>query len=592
MSKFLPSFQKPTTAFYWQTGFWALLFLAFFSITNASAITMVQEADAQPGFGTWLSLLPPLVAIGLALITREVIISLFAGVWIGAFFLAGYNPFEGTAQSFTFLVDAMADPYHVSIIIFSLMLGGMVGVMSRGGGTTGVVDMLQRFAKNRFQGQLYTWISAIFIFFDDYANTLIRGNALRPMTDRLFISREKLAYIVDSTAAPLAVSAVITTWIGFEITQISNALGTLASQTEDPAQAAQLQAGADNAFLIFLDSLPYLFYPLLALAFVFMIIVMNRDFGPMLVAEQRAASGGGVLRPGSTPAADTNMDSLKPEDGKPKRWYNAGLPVLTVIIVALYGLYSTGASGLEPGERSITNIIGDADPFAALLWASFAGSAVAIALVVGQKILSIGEALEALVGGMQSMLMAVIILVLAWGLGEVTQAVGTGPFLASLLQDSLPIVLLPALVFFIAALTAFSTGTSWGTMAILFPVVIPLAVVMGAGVGFAGGENYGILLSSLSSVMAGAVFGDHCSPISDTTVLSSMSSACDLIDHVRTQLPYALVVAVVALFIGEIPTASGWIHPLVSLAAGIVVLYLILRFVGKKVEVKPQQVGN
>lgn len=584
---------KPNAAAFRQAGFWILLFLAVFCFMNPSVLGMAQQAPAgQTGFGTWLSLLPPLVAIGLALVTREVIISLFAGVWIGAFFLAGFNPFEGTAQSFTFLVDAMADPYHVSIIIFSLMLGGMVGVMSRGGGTTGVVDMLQLFAKNRFQGQLYTWLSAIFIFFDDYANTLIRGNALRPMTDRLFISREKLAYIVDSTAAPLAVSAVITTWIGFEITQISNALGTLAEQTEDAAIAAQLQAGADNAFLIFLDSVPYLFYPLLALAFVFMIIVMNRDFGPMLAAEQRAAGGGGVLRPGSTPAADTNMDSLQPEDGKPKRWYNAGLPVLTVIVVALYGLYSTGASGLEPGERNITNIIGAADPFAALMWASFAGCAVAITLVVAQKILSMGEALEALVGGMQSMLMAVIILVLAWGLGEVTQAVGTGPFLASLLQDSLPIMLLPALVFFIAALTAFSTGTSWGTMAILFPVVIPLAVVMGAGVGFAGGENYGILLSSLSSVMAGAVFGDHCSPISDTTVLSSMSSACDLIDHVRTQLPYALVVAVVALLFGELPTAIGWVHPLMSLAAGIVVLYLVLRFVGKKVEVNPRNIAG
>lgn len=572
---------------------WALFLLALFLFADVSAFTGTQEADSEPSaFGTWISLVPPLVAIGLALITREVIISLFAGVWVGALFLMDYNPFAGTAQSFSFLVDAMADPYHVSIIVFSLMLGGMVGVMSRGGGTTGVVDMLQRFAKNRFQGQLYTGLSAIFIFFDDYANTLIRGNALRPMTDRLFISREKLAYIVDSTAAPLAVSAVITTWIGFEITQISNALSTLAGQTDDAALAAQLQTGADNAFLIFLDSVPYLFYPLLALAFVFMLILMNRDFGPMLAAEQRAAGGGGVLRPGSTPAADTNMDSLQPEDDKPKRWFNAGLPVLTVIVVALYGLYSTGASGLTPDERTLTNIIGDADPFAALLWASFAGCAVAIALVVGQKILSMGQALEALVGGMQSMLMAVIILVLAWGLGEVTQAVGTGPFLASLLQDSLPIVLLPALVFFIAALTAFSTGTSWGTMAILFPVVIPLAVVMGAGVGFAGGENYGILLGSLSSVMAGAVFGDHCSPISDTTVLSSMASACDLIDHVRTQLPYALVVAAVALLVGELPAATGWLHPVASLGIGIIVLYFIVRFVGKKVDKGPQHLPS
>ncbi|MCH8568995.1 MAG: hypothetical protein LAT67_12050 [Balneolales bacterium] len=543
-----------------------------------------NSSAAFSGYATWISLLPPLVAIALALITREVILSLFAGIWIGAFFMMGYNPFAGTAESFSFLVNAMSDSYHVSIILFSLMLGGMVGVMSRGGGTRGMVDLLQRFAHNRTQGQVYTWLSALVLFFDDYANCLIRGNAMRPMTDRLLISREKLAYIVDSTAAPLAVSAVITTWIGFEITQISNSLSVLASQTEDPVLAAQLMQGADNAFLIFLDSIPYLFYPILALGFVLMVIVMKRDFGPMYDAEKRAISGNGVLRPGSVPAADTNMESLQPLDNRPHRWYNAVIPVATVIIVAMYGLYSTGVSGLEAGERTLTNIIGDADPFAALLWASFAGCAVAIALVVFQKVLSVGQALESLVGGMQSMLMAVIILVLAWGLGEVTQAVGTGPFLAGMLQDTLPIILLPGLVFFIASLTAFSTGTSWGTMAILFPVVIPLAVVMGAGVGFAGGENYGILLGSISSVMAGAVFGDHCSPISDTTVISSMSSACDLIDHVRTQLPYALVVAGVALLVGEIPAAFEFLHPVIGLAIGFVLLYVILRIFGKNPE--------
>jgi len=463
----------------------------------------------------------------------------------------------------------------------------MVGVMSRGGGTQGIVDVLGKFATTRKKGQLFSWFSALFIFFDDYANTLIRGNALRPMTDRLNISREKLAYIVDSTAAPLAVSAVITTWIGFEITQIQNSLSSLAEQTTDAALATQLQAGADNAFIIFLHSLPYLFYPILALAFVLMTIVMKKEFGPMLTAERRAYSGGGVIREGAMPATDTSLDSLQPEKNKPKRWYNAALPVISVILVALWSLYSTGSAALEPGESGITSIIGNADPFAALLWASFTGCAVAIALVVFQKILTVNQALESWVGGMQSMLMAVVILILAWGLGGVTQEVGTGTYLASLLEDSLPLSILPGLVFFIAAVTAFSTGTSWGTMAILFPVVIPLAVAMGAGVGFAGGENYGILLGSVSSVMAGAVFGDHCSPISDTTVLSSMSSACDLIDHVRTQLPYALVVAVVALIVGEIPAAFDWIHPVWGILVGLIILYLILRFYGEDPESEP-----
>lgn len=500
--------------------------------------------------------------------------------------MVGFNPFAGTAHTLQVMIDSLVDADHIAIIVFSLFLGGMVGVMSRSGGNQGIVDVLERFANTRKKGQLFSWLSALFIFFDDYANTLIRGNALRPMTDRLNISREKLAYIVDSTAAPLAVSAVITTWIGFEITQIQNSLSSLAETTTDPALAAQLQAGADNAFTIFLHSMPYLFYPILALAFVLMTIIMKKEFGPMLVAERRAFTGGGVIRPGSMPASDTSLESLQPIKDKPRRWYNSALPVFAVIGVALWGLYTTGSAGLETGQRGITNIIGNADPFAALLWASFAGCVVVIGLSVGQRILTMNQALESWIGGMQSMLMAIIILVLAWGLGGITGEVGTGTYLASLLEDSLPIALLPGLVFFIAAVTAFSTGTSWGTMAILFPVVIPLAVAMGAGVGFAGGEHYGILLGSVSSVMAGAVFGDHCSPISDTTVLSSMSSACDLIDHVRTQLPYALVVAFVALIVGEIPAAFDWIHPVWSIIVGLLILYGILKYYGKDPEAK------
>lgn len=563
----------------------SILTLIFLVAGWYDLFAFAQNSDEPTSyFGTWLSLIPPIVAIGLALWTREVVLSLFAGIWVGSLFLVSFNPFAGTAQSLDFMLEALIVEDHVSIIVFSLFLGGMVGVMSRSGGNQGIVESLSKYATTRQRGQLFSWLSALFIFFDDYANTLIRGNALRPMTDKLHISREKLAYIVDSTAAPLAVCAVITTWIGFEITQIQNSLGELANSSTDPQVAAQLQAGADSAFTIFLHSIPYLFYPILALLFVLMTIVMKREFGPMLTAERRAFSGGGVTRPGSTPPMDTELNILQPVKDKPRRWYNSGLPVLTVIFVALWGLFITGSAGLSPDDLNITNIIGNANPFDALIWASFAGSLMAIALVVFQRILTVNQALESWVGGMQSMLIAIIILVLAWGLGGITGEMGTGAYLASLVEDSLPLSLLPGLIFFIAALTAFSTGTSWGTMAILFPVAIPMAVSMGAGVGFAGGEHYAILLGSISSVMAGAVFGDHCSPISDTTILSSMSSACDLIDHVNTQLPYALVIAAVAMFVGELPAAFEWIHPIWGLVAGFFILYLILKFFGKDPE--------
>lgn len=535
----------------------------------------------EPG---WLSLLPPIAAIVLALVFREVVLSLFAGIWLGALILNGYNPLAATLASIEqFALGTLTgDADHVSIIMFSLMLGGMVGVMSRSGGTYGIVDALRPFATTARRGQFLTWLSGLVIFFDDYANTLIVGNTMRPVTDRLNVSREKLAYIVDSTAAPIAAIALISTWIGFEISLIGDALKSAAETATDPGIQAQLLAGSQNPFNVFLHTIPYLFYPILAVIFVLLVVVTRRDFGPMLMAERRARSGGGVLRPGAIPAADPTSAALEPPAGARPRWYNAAVPVLTVVITGLIGLYTTGVESLGEGERTLRAIIGEADPFRSLLWGSFFGSVAAIVLAVAQRILTIGQAIEAWVGGLRAMLLAVVILVLAWALGDVTKAMGTGPYLAGVLKDTLPLTALPALVFVIAGATSFATGTSWGTMAILFPVVIPLAVAMGAGVGFAGGENYTILLGAISSIMAGSIFGDHCSPISDTTVMSSMASACDHIDHVRTQLPYAVVVALVAIAVGDIPTAFG-LHPAISLALGIGILYGVLRIFGQPV---------
>jgi len=534
----------------------------------------------EPG---WLSLLPPIVAIVLALAFREVVLSLFAGVWFGALIVANWNPLVASMISVDrFIVEGLADTDKISIVVFSMLLGGMVGVIGRSGGTLGLVESMRRFATSARRGQVMGWLAGIIIFFDDYANTLIVGNTMRPVTDRLSISREKLAYIVDSTAAPIAAIAVISTWVGFEISLIGDALRTAASQSTDPAAAAQLLQGAQNPFNVFLHSIPYLFYPILTLAFVLMVALTGRDFGPMLKAERRARSGGGATAPGARPAVDVTSGYMSPPEGIPHRWYNAAVPVLTVIIVALIGILYTGAQAAPEGA-TLWGIVGGADPFKTLIWASFAGNVVAITMAVTQRILPLAEALESWVNGMRAMLLAIIILVLAWALGGVTEALGTGPYLSGVLQDTLPLGLLPVIVFVTAAATSFATGTSWGTMAILFPVTIPLAVAMGAGVDFDGGAHYSILLGVISSVMAGSIFGDHCSPISDTTVMSSMASACDHIDHVRTQMPYAIMVAMVGMLVGDIPTAYG-VPTWISLVAGLVILYLLLRFVGKPVD--------
>jgi Na+/H+ antiporter NhaC len=542
-----------------------------------------MEIAVEPG---WLTLLPPLIAIVLALIFREVIVSLFFGIWLGALILNDWNPLTASLRSVDQFVvgtlstsDGSAD--KIAIMVFSLLLGGMVGIMSRSGGTRGIVESLRPFATSPRRGLFFTWLAGIMIFFDDYANTLIVGNTMRPVTDRLRVSREKLAYIVDSTAAPIAAIAVISTWVGFEISLIGTALQNSAAQTTDAMLREQL-LGA-NPLSVFLHSIPYLFYPIFAVLFVLMTVVTKRDFGPMLRAETRARTTGELLGPGATPAADVSGGVLEPDEGKPHRWYFAAVPVLTVIAVALIGIYSTGVAALDGKEPTVWNIVGGANPFATLIWASSIGVGVALILAIAGRALTLQQAIDALVNGMKAMFMAIVILVLAWGLGSVTQELQTGEYLASRISDSLPISSLPVLVFVIAALISFATGTSWGTMSILFPVVIPLAVAMGAGIGFDGGGHYSILLGVISSVMAGSIFGDHCSPISDTTIMSSMASGCDHIDHVRTQLPYALAVGAVAMLVGDIPTSFG-LHPVVSLSLGIALLYLILRFFGRNAD--------
>ena len=543
----------------------------------------VVEELTRPVIPGWFSILPPLVAIGLALIFHEVITSLLAGVWLGGLFVSGYNPVTATMVTVdTFVRSALADSDHAAIVIFSLLLGGMVGLMSRMGGTRAIVEAVTPLATTRRRGLVATWLAGLAIFFDDYANTLIVGNTMRPMTDRLKVSREKLAYIVDSTAAPVAVLVFVSTWVGFEIGLIGDGLRLAASQMTDVAAAQGLREA--SPFTVFLHTIPYLFYPILAIAFVGFTVVLKRDFGPMLAAERRAVSGGGLFRPGAQLAADTSTELAEAPEGTPLRWYNGAFPVLAVVLTVVIGLLYSGMVALDQGTpRTLSNILGAADPFNSLLWGSFVGCLVGVALALGQRILTLSESITALMGGIRAMMMAMIILTLAWSLGEVTNAVGTAPYISSALSDTLPPFLLPVLTFIIAAAIAFSTGTSWATMAILFPIVIPLTVAMGGGINFDGGAHYTILLGGISSVMAGSIFGDHCSPISDTTVLSSMASGCDHVDHVRTQLPYALVVGFIGMLVGDIPTALG-LSPFISLALGLLLVWAVVRFVGKPVE--------
>ena len=530
----------------------------------------VSEEVSRPFAPGWFSLAPPVVAILLALLFKEVITALLAGVWLGALAVAGYDPLSAAWRTIDlYAVPALGDMEggHTQIVVFSLLLGGLVGIVSRNGGTQGIVDAVSPFASTSRRGKIATWIAGLAIFFDDYANTLIVGNTMRPITDRLMISREKLAYIVDSTAAPVAALFPISTWVGYEISLIADGMSIAAQQPGvDPALVATLTS--ISPFAVFISTIPYRFYALLALAFVFLTSAMDRDFGPMAAAERRAASGGGVHRPGAQLPVDITEPQVTPPEGVRPRWHNAAIPIITVILVVLGGLYTSGRASAG-ADASLMDIFGAADPFVTLLWGSMAGCIIGIALSVVQRILTIQEALNAWVAGMKGMFLAMVILTLAWSLGQVTEDLSTAQYVAQILNDSVPLQVIPVLVFLTSAAMAFATGTSWATMAIMIPLVIPLTVTLGGAEGFGAGGEYSILLGAISSALAGAIFGDHCSPISDTTVLSSTAAACDHVDHVRTQMPYALVVALLAMVVGDVGTAVGlpvWVALLGSIA--------------------------
>ena len=560
-----------------------------------SSITFNQPI-VMPG---WLSLLPPLFAIALALMFKEVLSSLFIGVFIGAATIGFYTKsFVGIFSGFLavldhYIIEALMDPGHLSVILFSLTIGSIVAVISKNGGMQGVVNRLVLFAKNRKSGMFTTYFLGLAIFFDDYANTLVVGNTMRPVTDKLKVSREKLAYIVDSTAAPIAAVAFITTWIGAELTYISDGVGKI-----------EAQGGVINesAYSIFVSSLAYSFYPIFTLFFVFMLIKKGKDFGPMLKAEKKALKEGVI---GNT-STDKSLEEFDPVNLKKVRAFNAIIPIAVVIIGTFVGLVYTGLDALEaelislnllndmsvwtameqlPNDpttffRKLGLVIGNADSYLALIWSSLLGLFTAVILTVSQRIMLLGKTMDTVIFGIKTMMPAIAILILAWSLAGVTEDLSTAEYLKTFFgEDFRQVWILPALTFVLSAFIAFSTGSSWSTMALMYPLVIPLSFgIAGEGVGY---DEMSIMYNTIASVLAGAVLGDHCSPISDTTILSSLATSCDHISHVKTQMPYALTVGAVALFIGVIPAAMG-VSSLILIPIGLVMLYFIIRLFGKE----------
>lgn len=541
----------------------------------------IGQVDADP-IPLWLSILPPLMAILLALIFREVITALFIGIFSGAFIIYLYQGagvfmavFKGLLSVIdTYAVEALNDPSHISIVVFSMLIGGMVALITLNGGMQGIVAILSKHANNRFSGQLITFLMGLFIFFDDYANTLVVGNTMRPLTDKLKISREKLAYLVDSTSAPVAAVAFVTTWIGAELSYIES--GLVHTQINE------------SAYQVFINSLKYSFYPILTIGFVLLLIFMKRDFGPMLKAETNALN--------SVPDEDARLpqktlaEHIGPVPNAKPRWFNALVPVMVLITGTLAGLLYTGWGNASWDDtevsflRNLSAIVGGADTYKALLWSSMFGLLSAIGLSIGQRIMDLGQTINGIVTGFKTMFSAILILILAWCIAHVTEQLHTATYITQAIGNGhVSPYWLPAATFVLSALVSFSTGTSWGTMAIVYPLVLPAVWKVCNDGGFDSQLTETIFHQTVASVLAGAVWGDHVSPISDTTILSSLASSCNHIRHVRTQIPYALSVGVVALTVCIIPVSFGfpvWASVAISLA----ILFALIRIMGKRAQ--------
>lgn len=627
------------------------------SVGNKTATSSIR---CIPGL---LSVLPPIIAIILALLSREVLSSLFLGIWFGSTIIYNYNPFTGFFRALDkYLLEALADSGHAAIIIFSVCLGGMIGIINRTGGMQGIVEKISQKVRGPRSAQMSTWLMGVLIFFDDYANTLIVGNSMRPITDDNKISREKLSYIVDSTAAPVAGIAVLSTWIGYEIGLIREAYVSLA-------------IAETNFYSVFLQTIPFRFYCLLALFFGFLVSATRRDFGPMLSAEQRAVHEGKILADNAKPISSPEAATPALPADMPKRWYNAAIPIAIVICGTFIGLLGDGgmyaphyhikAGSMTPtnsqdkawtiksvssdtrtatiansecsyarvdyndtsswnsktgidaiteienlGEGSIVFLelatsqlsfwekartaFAGADSTRVLIWVSFIGTIIALILGMTQGLISLEDGLKAWTDGARTLVMAVFIMLLAWSINGICKDLNTANYIVEMVTDVIPYWLLPTIIFILACFISFSTGTSWGTMAILLPISIPLAyqlnlkhyeevVAMLPNAPAAGLYIKETILVSIGAVLEGSIFGDHCSPISDTTIMSSMASGSDHIDHVRTQAPYAIIVGLVAILVCYIPAGLGF-SPLLTIPLSMLILAAFIYWFGKKAE--------
>jgi Na+/H+ antiporter NhaC len=455
---------------------------------------------------SWISVLPPLLAIALAIGSKQVILSLFAGIWMGHTLLNQFNPLTGLAQGLDGTINVFTDPGDARVLIFTLLIGPLIGTIERSGGVRGFVHYLEtrKWVHNGYRAQFLAWGIGLVIFVESSITLLVAGSVSRPLFDRYQVSREKLAYLIDATSAPVCVMIPLNAWGAFIISLVAS-------------------TGVENPLQTFIAAVPLNLYAITAILLAGVVVWKNINIGPMKKAEERTKRGD-VLWPGAVPLVDVSAEyEVVDEQHVPSAWLMI-LPILSMVAMMPIALYITGDGDIIKGAGSV-----------AVLWSVCVAIAVAWTMTLIKGDSSIGELMQVFMKGAGDLLPIAIILLLALALGDVANALGTGVYVANLVSGNIPPVLLAPLVFLVSAFIAFSVGSSWGTFAIMIPIAIPIAMTLGISVPL-----------MLGAAISGAIFGDHASPISDTTVLASMASATDHIDHVRTQLPYALLAAAIA----------------------------------------------
>ncbi|MBQ9062509.1 MAG: Na+/H+ antiporter NhaC family protein [Eubacterium sp.] len=512
--------------------------IAVLVVLGVAASTTNAETVQQ----SFWALVPPLIAIILALVTKEVYSSLFIGILAGSLFYSGFN-FEGTITHIwqDGIITSLADSYNVGILVFLVILGVMVSLMNKAGGSAAFGRWASTRIKTRVGAQLATVALGCLIFIDDYFNCLTVGSVMRPVTDRHQVSRAKLAYLIDATAAPVCIIAPVSSW----------------------AAAVSSSVEGMNGFSVFIRAIPYNFYALFTILMMVLLTVMKADYGPMAVHERNALKGDLYTTP-DRPYANAQSD--KADADKKGTVVDLLIPIISLIVCCIIGMIYTG--GFFSGTGFV-EAFANSDASVGLVLGSFFAFVITIVLYLVRRVMSFQECMDCLPEGFKSMVPAMLILTLAWTLNGVTSSLGARDYVAALVQHasesggSLILSLLPAIIFLVGCFLAFATGTSWGTFGILIPIVVAA---------FANQPD--MMIIAISACMAGAVCGDHCSPISDTTIMASAGAQCNHLNHVSTQLPYALTVAGISCVTYVV---AGLSHSaVVSLIVGAALLTFIL----------------